>query len=294
MPIVSSFNYADEAEFLDQLILPTLERLGFSLIARYHGAREFGKDVVFAELDRFGHVRYHALQAKYIPSIGLSDARRLIDDCKQAFENPFTHPATGQVERISCFYAANGGSISDQARETFFNAINLPFGGSVGLLDGNAILALDRWAVFNRQELIGERLTAILIELRYNRRLLKVIEERFTRYIEDNEKTFPAGFRLRINACSSYLQVPFLQSSEFDEAVEAYWHNATVVNNALMSIGMGVHLDQRRKDLMKSTFPWQHDLEKSASTMEHEVMTVLRSLGFDRVIHSAIEPETTA
>ena len=90
MPIVNSFTYADEAEFLDQLILPTLERLGFSLIARYHGTREFGKDVVFAELDRFGHVRYHALQAKYLPSIGLSEARGLIDDCKQAFENPFT------------------------------------------------------------------------------------------------------------------------------------------------------------------------------------------------------------
>ena len=76
MPIVNSFTYADEAEFLDRLILPTLERLGFSLIARYHGTREFGNDVSLRqELDRFGHVRYHALQAKYLPSIGLSEAR---------------------------------------------------------------------------------------------------------------------------------------------------------------------------------------------------------------------------
>src|SRR4051794_33046964 len=110
MAIPSSFTYANEAEFLDQLILPTLERLGFALIARYHGNREFGKDVVFAELDRFGHVRYHALQAKYVQTVGLAEARGLIEDCKQAFETPFTHPTTGQTERISCFYVANGGS----------------------------------------------------------------------------------------------------------------------------------------------------------------------------------------
>ena len=72
--------------------------------------------------------------------------------------------------------------------------------------DGNAILAMDRWAVFNRQGLIGERLTAILIELRYNRKLFKTIEERFTRYIDGNETSFPAGFRLRLNACSAYLR----------------------------------------------------------------------------------------
>ena len=294
MPILSSFDYADEAEFLDQLILPTLARLGFSLVARYHGTREFGKDAVFAELDRFGHVRYHALQAKYVPSISLSDSRSLIEDCKQAFENPFTHPATGQVERISCFYAVNGGSISEQARESFFNAINLPFGGSVALLDGNAVAALDRRAVFSRQELIGERLSAILTELRYNRKMFKVIRDRFTPFIEGNSTTFPAGFRLRLNACSAYLQVPFLHSPAFDEAAEAYWHNASVVNNALTSVGMGVHSVDRRKELMASTIAWDRDLEKAATTMEREATSVLRSLGVVRSARSAIEPQATA
>lgn len=294
MPIANSLNYANEAEFLDQFILPTLERLGFSLIARYHGTREFGKDVVFAELDRFGQVRYHALQAKYLPSIGLSDARSLIDDCKQAFENPFTHPSTGQTERISCFYAANAGSFSDQARESYFNAVQNPFGGSVALLDGNALIAMNRWAVFNRQELLGERLTGMLIEVRYNRRLFQLIQERFNLFVQGDEATFPAGFRIRLNACSTYLQAPFLQSVEFDDAVEAYWHDATVVNNALDSIAIGVHVEERRKHLMTNVIAWARNLEKSGTTMEREAIPKLRSLGLNSGVRSAIEPRSSA
>jgi len=45
-----------EFQFRDQFVMPLLVRLGFGLVVNYHGAREFGRDVIFGEVDRFGHV----------------------------------------------------------------------------------------------------------------------------------------------------------------------------------------------------------------------------------------------
>ena len=92
-----------------------------------------------------------------------------------------------------------------------------------------------------------------------------------------------------------YLQLPFLQSANFDEAAEAYWHDRSVVNNGLNSVGMGVHTDVRRKELMTSLVAWQRNLEKSAATLEREAIPLLTSLGYDSSrIRSALESPKTA
>ena len=64
MAIPGEFTYADEAGFITRFVLPLLQRLGYSLVVNYHGTREFGKDLVFGEIDRFGHVVYHGMQVK--------------------------------------------------------------------------------------------------------------------------------------------------------------------------------------------------------------------------------------
>src|SRR5438477_12444055 len=115
MPFPPEFQYSNEDDFTQRFCVPLLQRLGFSLVVNYHGSSEFGKDLIFAEVDRFGHVRYHGLQAKYQPSISLNEVEELISDCLQAFANPFTHPQTGTVERISTFYVINGGSLGIEA-----------------------------------------------------------------------------------------------------------------------------------------------------------------------------------
>lgn len=62
--------FANEAALIHELLTPLLVRLGFGVVVDYHGRREFGKDLVIAEIDRFNHVRYHGLQAKHVDSIG--------------------------------------------------------------------------------------------------------------------------------------------------------------------------------------------------------------------------------
>ena len=112
-----------EFQFRDSFIMPLLVRLGFGIVVNYHGTREFGRDVIFGDLDRFGHVVYYGMQIKYEPSVSLSGSHELIQDAEQATNNPFRHPHTGREEFISCFYVANAGDISDAARENFFNTV---------------------------------------------------------------------------------------------------------------------------------------------------------------------------
>lgn len=85
-------NFNNEESFTDSFLIPLLQRLGFSVVVNFHGTSEFGKDIIFGEIDRFGHVVYHGLQAKYVASTSLSASDELIEDAKQAFNNPFTHP----------------------------------------------------------------------------------------------------------------------------------------------------------------------------------------------------------
>jgi hypothetical protein len=99
MPLEPALNFQNEADFTSRFLVPLLRRLGYSIVAEYHGQREFGKVLVFGEVDRFGEVAYHGLQAKYVESIGQKEAEGLIDDCRQAFRNPFRHSNTGAEAR---------------------------------------------------------------------------------------------------------------------------------------------------------------------------------------------------
>lgn len=174
--IASEFTYASEDDFVQRFLIPLLYRLGFSIVANYHRSHgELGKDLVFAEIDRFGHIRYCGLQAKYEQSIGLSAVETVIQDCRQAFASPFTHPHTHTEERIQTFYAVNGGSISEDARQHFFGSVGHPLAACTRLLDGKSLLALDRWAAANRSLATLSDLNGLLLETRYNRRLASLM-----------------------------------------------------------------------------------------------------------------------
>ena len=72
-----------EFQFRDKFVMPLLVRLGFGVVLNYHGCREFGRDVIFGDIDRFGHVVYYGMQIKYETSIGLAASHELIQDAEQ-------------------------------------------------------------------------------------------------------------------------------------------------------------------------------------------------------------------
>lgn len=198
--------FKDEAQFTSDFLIPLLRRMGYSMVVNYHGAGEFGKDLVYGEVDRFGLVVYHGLQAKYEGSISLGGVQSLIDDARQAFASPFRHPQRGGEEWISSFTAVNGGSVSDQARDHYFNTLRPEFGPNVRLLDGKDLAALNRLATSAGNTFVVERLTTLLLEVTENsataallKKHLPVPDEGRPRYMVD---------RFRDNASSAYLGQP--------------------------------------------------------------------------------------
>jgi hypothetical protein len=231
MPILREFeaSFPNEAEFTRRFLIPVLQRMGFSVVW-YHGPREFGKDLVFAEIDRFGHVCYHGLQAKFVPSISQADSAELIRDAQEAFGNPFVHPATGAEHRISKFYVVNGGSISEQARENFFNRLRPSYGENVRLLSGEEALALDRGIGTQNIDRIRSQIAGLLLELELNRRISDHFEPLLAPIQETGNGPL-SGDRLRVSAFADYLVAPF-GPLPIDDALQ-YVINAECVNAEL-------------------------------------------------------------
>lgn len=175
MSIPSEFAaYTRELDFVNQFIIPLFRRLGFSQIFDLQGANEFGKDIIFGDIDAFGHVNYFAVQAKFVEKIGKGEAETLAKQCKEAFQNPFTHPRKQTQERVGRYYAVNGGDFSDQFRQAFRNAISPELHGCVTCLDGNDLLTIDRGAGLRNIRDLGQRLIGLRNEIRYNLFLLSM------------------------------------------------------------------------------------------------------------------------
>jgi len=235
MPIPNELSmFRDEDDFVQRFLVPLFRRLGFEIVANYHGKREFGKDILVGEVDRFAHVRIHGIQAKYEASIGKEAIHELIRQCDEAFVKPFNHPQTGHIQRISSFYAVTAGSISAEARELFFESLQPRHADNVRLLDGKTLLALDRFAVIGRVESIRDTLLGLLHEFRFSVTALDASVPMLERIVngDGNGVVYPS-LRLRANAAAAYLVRP-IGLAKLDVAeVERFWSHGQAFNLAL-------------------------------------------------------------
>lgn len=226
--------FRNEDDFVQRFLIPLFRRVGFAIIANYHGKREFGKDLLVGEVDRLSHVRFHGIQAKYEASIGKADVHELIRQCDEAFVTPFTHPQTGHTQRISSFYAVTAGSISDEARDLFFTTLHPRHADNVRILDGKSLLALDRFAFIGRTESAREPLIGLLHECRFATLVLNktvpVLEQ--IQQCDGNGVVYPA-LRLRANASAAFLARPLLFAKLDIPTVERYWSHSNAFNLAL-------------------------------------------------------------
>lgn len=270
-------SFANEEAFTDLFVIPLLQRLGFSVVVNFHGTSEFGKDVIFADVDRFANVVYHGLQVKYVSSTSLSASAELIDDAKQAFNNPFTHPQTGSTERISTFFAVNGGSISDQATTNFFNALQPIYGANVRLLDGKALASLDRLAAMNSGNLVKPQLSGMLLEIRSNRMTTIHNAKRISEYLNGADQPPTAKFRL--GAAQVNLSQPLLMQDEFIAALHRYWGLITILNNMIDAVSSPLATASFRNEKAEIALKMLGSVEDCAKIIEEHVTSHLAKMG---------------
>lgn len=245
----------------------------------YHGQREFGRDVIFGDVDRFGHVVYYGMQIKYESSISLSDSHSLIQDAEQATHNPFKHPQTGREEFISCFYVANAGDISDQARVNFFSTVTRRGIRDARLLDGNALILLDKAASLNRNANVQERLTGLLQEVRRNRNVPAKLVTDLPAFADDPAtKPFPFQ-RCRNSASGGYLNAPFSVPDLPIDIVDQYWEMIRMLNDVADSIGVpGLVTGEYRKERATGFVTLASQADSHGMLIETAVMALLTQL----------------
>jgi hypothetical protein len=232
-----------EENFIQRFLKPLLVRLGYYSVRDYHGTREFGKDLVYAEIDRFAEVAYHGLQAKFEESVGLPMAEDLAQDAIQAFTNPFEHPTTHQPHRIATFVAVNAGSVSEQARTHFFNRVG-PHAGSCRILDGKDLLGLDRVALSNSQA-VAETLDGIFIEIKFNSDILAFI----LKNLKERPKLVNLS-RLSDAACTSYLVHPISRSDIDLNNMLVYTNEVRSANICLNLLAMPINTEPNMAELI--------------------------------------------
>lgn len=134
----------NESLFCQEVLGPLLRRMGFLDVRYTHGSGEQGKDFTFAEMTKWGELRYCALQAKAGNVKGgvNSEINGLLGQVSDAFENDYDILGDGSPKHISTFIIAISGSFTENAEKKIKNKVRRAIVGSVHFLDRERILGL--------------------------------------------------------------------------------------------------------------------------------------------------------
>ena len=138
----------DENQFRENVITPLLQRKGFNGLHTLH-PREFGKDVVFYEIDKFGEKKYFAAQIsvrdihKNVRGDGDGYAGTIARQVEEAFSNPYVDPDTGENHFIHETYVFTSKEITEDAKQLVRDQVGNKR-GLVHFFDGPKILEIVR------------------------------------------------------------------------------------------------------------------------------------------------------
>jgi hypothetical protein len=244
MPIANELqHYGDEGPFRKDFLIPLLHRLGYDVVCDYHGTREFGRDIVFQEIDGFGQPLYHGLQAKYEDSVSQSVAHKLLEQCHEAFTQPFEHKSTGARHFVAHLYIVNAGNISDNAERIIREA----YKGRVSLIDGKTIVQVDRWGAIRDMEKREGILRGLASDLEYNWRIASEIQSDLDQFARGETTKFGVSF-FRTTGLDNFLVRP-IPSDRFQyEEVQQVWRACSEAN-AVKDILFNPTSEDRRRRL---------------------------------------------
>jgi hypothetical protein len=137
----------DESYFSQDLLLPLFRKLGFKDVHYNHGRKEYGKDFVFSEVNKFGFEVYYGVQVKKGNMKGSVNSQidEIIGQIEDAFSIPFYTLNSKEPKFISTFIVAISGRYSENAKEKIIRKISNRYGkirGSIFFLDKEKLIEL--------------------------------------------------------------------------------------------------------------------------------------------------------
>lgn len=134
----------DELKLSKEIIHPLLIKLYFHNVKYTHGKKEYGKDFLFSELNKFGEYIHYGMQVKAgdISGKANSEIDTIISQLEDAFSMPFYQLGNKNQQFISLFIITISGKFRENAKEKIANKIPQQFAGSVFFWDKEKILEL--------------------------------------------------------------------------------------------------------------------------------------------------------
>lgn len=150
------------------------------------------------------------------------------------------------------------------------------YGANVRLLDGKALASLDRLAALNSGTFIKERLSGLLLELRFNRMTVVHTEKRVAEFVDGG--SFPMA-RLRLVATQAVLGQPILMIEDFVNALHRYWGRCTVLNGLLDAAIAPMATVEFRRHRAQTAIGLVPFIEEDATIIEGHVTSHLAAIG---------------
>jgi hypothetical protein len=116
---IPSETLKDEPRYTTEVLLPLFRSMGFVDIQYNHGNREFGKDVTFSEIDKFGVKRNYGVQVKIgdISGHAGSDLDKIIAQIDDSFAMPYIDTTSREKRYISDIIIAISGRFTGNAKD---------------------------------------------------------------------------------------------------------------------------------------------------------------------------------
>lgn len=109
----------DEETYTIHVLLPLFRAMGLYDVHYHHGKREFGKDITFSEIDKFGVRRDYGVQVKAgnLSGEAQSTLDKIIAQIDDAFAHPYLEVTSRERRYISSLIVAISGRFTDNAKD---------------------------------------------------------------------------------------------------------------------------------------------------------------------------------
>lgn len=116
----------NENEFVVGVLLPLFRSMGFIDVKYNHGKREFGKDVTFSEIDKFGVRQNYGAQVKAGDLSGEagSEIDKIIAQIDDAFKIPYIDTTSREKRFISDLIIAISGRFTNNAEDKIIEKVH--------------------------------------------------------------------------------------------------------------------------------------------------------------------------
>ena len=231
----------DEVGWIKTYVIPLLRNLGFRRVDFVHGSLEAGRDVVMANYDRFGLLKYYAIQAKDGDLRARSDGpeiNTIFDQVRTAFETPYRDPLSGTEHKIAGVYLVLNGSITDAARNILYSKT----GGWFSIVDMSQLELAPLLSQTITDEDRRMRLLAMQGETLWNRNVLNEFILQFPQVTDKGGNLKLPFSPIRTRSTERYLDIGYYELDAHDIAeLDTILKRCDFINFLIGKVPLGPH-----------------------------------------------------